>query len=610
MSKPASKPAATVPRSHEEIAAELMGTPRGRRAYSAASPAFFDSYYCGMYWAAHRSEWLRVIDATIKRSREHGQAKSRLLLLAPRDHGKTEVVLTVALREICLNRDIRILFISESADVAKKRLLRLSGLLDSLKITQDWASAPEAGCVPFRPIEATAQTKWTQTQIYVQRHKRSVDPTVEAVGSGGSLTGGHFDLILCDDLESDKTTLSAAQRAKTRAWFRATVTPMLSPGGSMIVIGTRKHHDDLYAHLKASSAWRVIEDPAIIQWPEAFKVIRRVDALTGAELISGVEHTGPHQVLWPEREVFTQSGETLRIGRPLVYLLAEREEITHLLFQREFQHKVQDDSAAPFRMDWLTTAMERGATLSLGRVPEGLKGLEIVQGWDLSLVTNPAKAAAHDTDYTVGVTWARDANGDRYLLGIKRFRGVSPGQLRGKVIAEFERFGGLSRVRAVAVEKNAFGELHYLGLQRSYDLPLKGHLTTKAKADPWDGVPSLSALFENGKVVLPSRTEDDRAALAPLIQELWGLGTEAHDDTVMSLWIAETVLRKGVFVHHIGDESFEAGEAFGDDYYGDGLGAGIPTRGNAGQIATADAEAIWGSMGSLIPGFGSGGYDL
>ena len=130
------------------------------------------------------------------------------------------------------------------------------------------------------------------------------------------------------------------------------------------------------------------------------------------------------------------------------------------------------------------------------------------------------------------------------------------------MIREYEKIG--RRIRSVAVERNAFGELHFLGLQRTTDLPLKPHLTTgRNKADPWEGVPSLGALFENGKVVFPSKTERDRELIEPLIQELWGLGRERHDDTVMALWIAETVLRKSAFVHRVsfGDDDITEGAA-------------------------------------------------
>ena len=145
-------------------------------------------------------------------------------------------------------------------------------------------------------------------------------------------------------------------------------------------------------------------------------------------------------------------------------------------------------------------------------------------------------------------TWGRNSlTGDRYLIDIFRKRGMSPAELQGRVKGEYAKFN-TRPPRVVCVEKNAFGELHYLGLQRSSDLPLKAHIThARNKADPWEGVPALSVLFENGKVVLPSATDSDRERLEPLIHELYNLGKERHDDTVMALWIAETWLRKSAF---------------------------------------------------------------
>ncbi len=134
---------------------------------------------------------------------------------------------------------------------------------------------------------------------------------------------------------------------------------------------------------------------------------------------------------------------------------------------------------------------------------------------------------------------------------------MSTSELRHAVINEYNRFKG--KVYAVSVERNAFGELHYVGLKQSTDLPIRPHLTTGAKkASPWDGVTSLSVLFENGKVVIPNRLPSDKEISDPLITELWGLGREKHDDTVMSLWIAHCVLREERFNHSI---------SFGDREY-------------------------------------------
>jgi phage terminase large subunit-like protein len=301
----------------------------------------------------------------------------------------------------------------------------------------------------------------------------------------------------------------------------------------MVVIGTLKHHDDLYAHLKGHPSWEVIQEPAIITWPKSFHIVMGTDR-NGREVVKGVDIEGESKVLWPEK-------------RPIDYLLKERHAITPRQFAREFQHQVQDDETAQIKREWIDKALERGRSFSLYEVPP--LELDIVQGWDLALVTDQKRAEQADTDYTVGVTWARAKNGDRYFLGIYRNRGLTPGQLQGAVKAEYARVP--RRPRVVVVERNNFGELHFLGLQQSTDLPLKAHITGRGKSDAWEGVPALASLFENGKVILPSKTQRDREALEPFIAELYGLGKERHDDTVMALWIAECNVRKGGFEHQI-----------------------------------------------------------
>ena len=490
--------------------AEIIESPAGRRALAVQSPVFFDSYYCGMRFAAHRERWLGMIEKSRTSSLGRSQ-KGAFLLLAPRDHGKTEACISVTVRAICMDRNTRILWISESQGQAEKRMRRAKTVLESERITTDWCSNPELGMGAWRQ---TPEDRWMATQVYVSRGLHSVDPTLEAVGAGGSVTGGHFDMIICDDLEDDRTTFSAAQRQKTREWFRGTVRPMLVKGGMLLVVGTRKHHDDLYGHFVDDPTFRIWEDKAITRFPESHKFIYEKDD-NGRETIIDVKVEGESEVLWPEE-------------RPIDYLLRERMATGNRLFNREFQNEIVDDESAAVRWDWLQAAMGRGAALSLYELPDEqtAPGLDIVQGWDFALVTDVHKAETRDTDYSVGITWGRDDNGVRYLLGIRRVRGLSQSRLHLVVKEEYEKFG--RRIRVVSVERNNFGELHYLGLKRSTDLPLKPHLTTgKAKADPWEGVPSISMLFEAGKVVLPSQKKDDREALEPLVHRVsFGDGNE------------------------------------------------------------------------------------
>jgi len=561
-------------------AEKLLSTPAGRRALSAASPQFFDSYYCGMRRAAHRDKWLNLFEDEVRRSRETG-VKAKLLVLAPRDHGKTEAAITYATRALCLDRNIRILWISESQNQSEKRMRRVVSLLRSTRITEDWTTDPASGAGSFG-----SQEGWRSNMIYLERSRDSVDASLECIGAGGAVTGGHFDLILCDDIQDDKNTYTAGVRQKTREWWRGTVSPMLSRGGAQIVIGTRKHHDDLFGHLIDDPTFRVVHDQAISSWPDRYEYVRAEDE-NGREIITGVDVEGGES-LWPEE-------------RPLDYLLLERRAIGTRLFEREFQNNVTDESSAAFKMKWLDAALERGAPYRLGEIPPQV--VDIVQGWDFSLVTDPKAAESRDTDFTVGVTWGRDDAGNRYLIDIFRRRGMSPTELQAQVSGFYEKFG--RRVRVVAVEKNAFGELHYLGLRRSTDLPLKAHIThARNKADPWEGVPALSVLAENGKIIFPSSRDSDRERIEPLIHELYSLGKARHDDTVMSLWIAETWLRKQGFTYTLdfGGNSYEGTSderLFGED-------EDEMTQTQYEQATNeADRDRIWGE---LLPWGNGGGW--
>ena len=532
----------------DQALAELLESPDGRRALALESGVFFDTYYCGMRYATHRERWLQIAESAIRTARRD-KRKGKLLLLAPRDHGKTEFTITLAARAIALNRNVRILWICESSGQAAKRMRRVKTLLQNPRLVEDWCS-PEAG----GPFQQTDTDKWTEMQVYVARTLQSVDPTLEAVGSGGAITGGHFDLILCDDLEDDRTTFSAAGRQKTRDWFRGTVAPMLVRDGTMIVIGTRKHADDLYGHVIQDPTFRIITDKAIKRWPKSFTW--KYDETDGErQRIVGVDKVeGEAEVLWPEE-------------RPLDYLLMERHSVGSRLFSREFQNEVQDDSTAVFKWEWLEHAMERGRKFTMDRLPD-VEGLEYVHGWDLSLLTDAQKAERQDSDYTVGIDWGRTSNGDRYLFGMFRQRGMSPGELRQAVIARYARYGG--KARAVVVERNSFGELHFLGLQKTTDLPLRAHYTgggnrdarttstVKLKADPWEGVPSLATLFENGKVIIPSGDERSKEMALTICRELWGLGRETHDDIPMAIWIAETELRRNTFHYSVAFDDDDA----------------------------------------------------
>ena len=522
---------------------KLMATKEGRRLLSIHSPVFFATYYMGFSYVQHQERW---IDTCVKLTREAADknTKEKVLLLAPRDHGKSYLSILYTVWRLCTDRNAKILFVSATSGQAEKRLRLVRKFLEADKVIEDWASGD---LPPFK----TPETKWISTQIYLNRDLESIDPSLECVGAGGAVTGGHFDVLVLDDVDDDKTTYTAGVRRKTRDWLNGTIQPVLTRGGVMIAVGTRKHADDIYAHMIKDPTFNVIHDRAIIRMPDSYTFVTEVDR-AGRDIIKDINIVGDSEVLWPEQ-------------RPIEYLLKEKATVGSRLFTREFQNEVQDADDALFKGDWLDAALARGRAYGMGEMPNGR--LRVIQAWDLALNTDAKKAEKNDSDFTVGITWCSDEHGNRYLLDITRFRGVSPSELYRRVEAFYRKWANY--VTVVAVERNNFGALHTLNLKQRSDIPLREHQTTaRSKAD---GIPRLAVLFENEKVVLPSRDKDDRDKLEDLITELSGFGVEAHDDTVLALSIAEATLAATSFEYSVSfsdtHEFDQWGEPTGDMRY-------------------------------------------
>jgi hypothetical protein len=476
--------------------------------------------------------WYRDI-GTGEGYRRRPYRQKKLLLLAPRSHGKSlAAAFVVPLHRICFNRNVRILLISKKADGAVKRLRRIRKQLESNpRILADFG-----GPSGFRDPTAP----WTDHQVQVRRDDQSlVDPTLEAAGSGGAITGGRFDLIVADDPEDDETVLTAHVRARTRAWFKATVQELLEPWGEVVLIGTKKHNDDLYGNVERyDPTFRVVKHQAIIRWPDDWDWITDQHGTVVGACITA----GEADVLWPE-------------VWPIEALLVKRHSMGSTLFARENQNEVVSDDTASFRLPWLMAAKERGAAQRLWHgstdVPEGWV---VVIAVDPAFVDDPRKAAEGDTDYTVA--WAIGVNlttWHRRVVNGFRVRGLGPNELQQRIRTLAQPFtvpvDGVhpaGALRYIAVENNSLGKLYEIGLRAATDLPLVPHSTTQKKVDPYEGVPAMAALFENGQIDLSS-AEAEQSYLILLdaaIDELHGLGSERHDDTVMALWIGECVIRK------------------------------------------------------------------
>ena len=510
-------------------------------------------------------------------------------MLAPRAHGKTETSVSFITQEIAENRDIRVLLIGKTADGAKKRLRRIKSNLESNeRLIHDYGRfKPEkipAHLIGVYEQQGTVKRQinyWTERYIYVDRFTSKTDPTLEAIGWRGSILGGRFDLIVMDDPIDDILAASLSERRKAREWFYGTIVELLEPTGRMVVIGTRKHHDDLYGTLIQDTTFELVHDKAVSKWPKSYRGVYDKDEY-GRQVLRHVEVEGESEVLWPER---------WGIGSLLRKLLAVKATIGSRVWLRENQNEVTDDEASEFPMvffeggeyraspempavhlpgaydlnrSWLHTVYGTNGTNGTngddrqrpgmyrnlphprdsGILPAHL-GLEtadlmVVQGWDLSLVVDKARAEQRDTDWTVGITVALDLlTWRRYYCAMWRRRGIHPKALLKAIEQEFWRWGGPGKVQRVVIESVLFQQVYQLILQDETDLPIIGHSTGREKADPYRGIPHVSGLTESGKMRFPYATPRDKEETSTIVGEWHEWPESSHDDTLLATHVLE-----------------------------------------------------------------------
>jgi predicted phage terminase large subunit-like protein len=100
--------------------------------------------------------------------------------------------------------------------------------------------------------------------------------TYVAAGVGTAVTGRGADIALIDDPFKDREEADSERRRETVwDWYRSTLYTRLMPGGSIVLIQTRWHEDDLAGRLleQERGQWDVLELPALhpergALWPE------------------------------------------------------------------------------------------------------------------------------------------------------------------------------------------------------------------------------------------------------------------------------------------------------------------------------------------------------
>lgn len=212
----------------------------------------------------HRS-WLKTIFDAAKAGEEE------VLVLAPRDHGKSAYLTTGLAAWWMVQPEVNYLraaVVSASKDKASDFMADLqTPLLDP----------------GFNAIFGTFKSnKWGAFAFNVKgKARRARGNTMIACGrSSGQVVGKHFDFQLCDDIIDEDIAGSMAMRQKFHKWMANSFKPTLEPEGFRVFIGTRYAQQDYYGHMlkhdvrwngKKTCSFYLDHSSKEIMWPWKFK---------------------------------------------------------------------------------------------------------------------------------------------------------------------------------------------------------------------------------------------------------------------------------------------------------------------------------------------------
>jgi hypothetical protein len=451
---------------------------------------------------AHLVQWALLIET-----------EPKLVLRAPRSHGKTTLLL--AYIAWCCWRHGRSptgalvtagagMFEAMLFSATREQALELMNRFRDLLLANP---ALFGDLLPDGLPGHKGQTRWSATDVRLRNRARL---GIRAYRT--SVRGMHPDLLVLDDVLSDANSLGSEQREHTYRYFMGTLLPMNA--GQVVAIGTAIHQADLLSLLGRGTG--AGGDPLRTLLGFRAETYRALDEETGDSL-------------WSDR--FPAS------------MLQALREADPLSFSREYQNDPRDDAASLFPYELVQQAIDAGASLTLGSGHPASAGEVVVLGVDI------ARSAAARADFTVVMVAAWDRRtGTRRILDIRREKGL-------QFDAQIELICDLTvrhRVLSGAIEDNGLQQWLLDALRNRPETRgrMFGHRTGTNKANLQEGIPRLVYEFRSRSWIIPSGDAPSLRLARQFQAELGAYGYQdgryagvgEHDDTVIAAWLVERAI--------------------------------------------------------------------
>jgi phage terminase large subunit-like protein len=403
-----------------------------------------------------------------------------LLLLLPRDHGKSWAAGMYAAWEITRNPAIRILYISSTSNLAVKQNKFIKDVLTSDTYRLYWPQM-------VHPEEAKRE-KWTEREISVDhplRKKEFIrDPTLFTAGLTTNIVGMHCDLAIMDDVVVAKNAYQIEQREKAAEQYAA-LSSIMSVNAKEIVVGTRYHPNDLYADLITKEE-RYEDDMGNYIKSIPFFNVKQYPVESAGD--------GTGQFLWPRQ----QRSDGKWFGFDAKILAEKKQQYgTSVQFRAQYYNDPHDVTSAPIKRDQFQYYNRDKLFHKSGRWYFGGKPLNVAASIDF------AYSLSEKGDWSSIVTIGADGEGNYYILDIDRFKTKRVSEYFNKILKMYEKWG----FRKVRAEVTAAQTVIVQDLKENYIRPMGLSLIIdEYKPSRWQGskeeriLATLEPKYANGQM--------------------------------------------------------------------------------------------------------------
>lgn len=420
-----------------------------------------------------------------------------LILTMPPRHGKSELVSRRLPAKIFgKNPDARIIATSYGATLASDNNRDIQKIMDD---PEYWALFPESRLFS-KNIRTTAHGSFLRNSdvFEIVNHRGRYTSS----GIGGTITGLGFDFGIIDDpVKNAQEALSSTLRETVWNWYKTTFVTRMEKNGSIIIILTRWHEDDLVGRIlkeegliENGGKWTVMNFPAIKDTP-----------ITD----NSYDFRYEGEVLWKRK-----------------YDEAALNDIKKLLgsfwFSALYQGKPTPEGGGIVNTSWF---------MKYEQLPSPSTWKRVVQSWDTAFKANKLNA------YNACTTWIETDVG-YYLWHVWRDR--KPYPVIKKMIRELhEKFHS----SIILIEDAASGPSLIADLKQM-NLPIKA---IPADTDKITRMSSASPTIEAGNVYIPDAEYIDAPWLSDYLMEIAAFPNAAFKDQCDSTSQAINFMKGNLF---------------------------------------------------------------